>query len=383
MRFRLNFGRSLLTLLSIATMIGCGSDKPTTPVAKLIAPDTTSTAPLEASLFEEVVAPDREKLEPTKPEAIATKSESPSEPVVQSTTEAQPAPAKPKRESIYDESVPGKELIAAAVRRAKRDHKHVMVEWGGNWCGWCHRLHDLFTKNPDVRPIMMEEFELVLVDSNSNQELLAEYAGQHQVKGFPHLTVLDSDGKVLTNQDTEPLEEGNGHSPKVVSEFLKKWIPARIDAQHLLSTSLKTATEQNKRIIVRVGQPYCGWCKVLAQFMQDHEALFAKDYLDVKIDTLRMTHGAETAASYLPEGCQGDPWVVILDGTGKTLATSVGPKGNIGYPFQPEEIAHFVNMIRQTRQTLSDAELEAITADLETFRVQREKKLAEQASKKG
>ena len=285
---------------------------------------------------------------------------------------------KPKRGSIYDEKANAPELIAAAVRRAKRDHKQVLIEWGGNWCGWCHLLHGTFTKVPGVKEIVYQEFELVLIDSNTNQKLLAEYAGKERQFSYPHLTILDSDGKVLTNQNTEPLEEGKAHSPELVAKFLKDWMLPKIDAEQLVSEQFKKAKEEDKRVLLRVGNPYCGWCKVLAQFLQDHEELFAKDYIDLKIDTLRMTNGEEVAKSYRPKNAQGVPWFVILDANETVLATSVGQNGNIGYPHQPDEVAHFVQMIRETRKLITDTQLASIETDLHAFRTKRAEALAEQ-----
>ncbi len=293
-------------------------------------------------------------------------------------TAVQPAPKQPKSPSIYQTDISGKDLIAAAVRKAQRDHKHILIEWGGNWCGWCHRLHDVFLKDEVVRPIVFEEFELVLIDSNTNQELLREYGGKDRQFSYPHLTILDAEGKVLTNQNTEPLEEGRGHSSKVVAEFLSKWKPGKIDAEALLSEKLKQATDQNKRVFFQVGTPYCGWCKVLSRFMQDHEEVFAKEFVIAKVDTMRMTNGAEVAARYLPKGMQGDPWFLVLDAEGKSLASSLGPNGNIGYPGEAEGITHFMQLLRETRQTLSDAELDLIFTDLESWRIEREKKISSQ-----
>lgn len=309
----------------------------------------------------------------SKPEPAAT---TPSEPA--ESTNAEKPPAKPKRNPIYDEKANAQELIAKAVGRAKRDHKQVLIEWGGNWCGWCHLLHDTFTKVPAVAKIVYEEYELVLIDSNSNQELLKEYAGKHQVRGFPHLTVLDAEGKVLTNQDTEPLEKGKGHDPEAVTKFLSEWTLPKVDAEQLLAEQIEKAKQDDKRILFRVGDPYCGWCKVLSQFVQDHESLLAKDYVDVKIDTTRMTNGEKVAESHRPSGAQGHPWFIILDASGTVLATSVGAKGNIGYPFQPDEISHAVKMFRETRKSLSDDEIASMETDLNEFRIKREQKQAEE-----
>ncbi len=49
-----------------------------------------------------------------------------------------------KRPDIYDNKADGTAQIAEAVAQARRDHKRVLLQFGANWCIWCHRLHDLF-----------------------------------------------------------------------------------------------------------------------------------------------------------------------------------------------------------------------------------------------
>jgi thioredoxin-related protein len=272
--------------------------------------------------------------------------EKPQDPVAAATVETEkkantvPATTKTKRIPIYNEEANGKELIAAALKKAQRDHKHVLIEWGGNWCGWCYKLHDVFHKDEAVHPIVHEEFVLVLIDSVSNKELLLEYGGKNREYSFPHLTVLDEQGAVLTNQETGSLEEGPKHDPKLVSECLFKWATEKIDAETFLADALVNAAAEDKSVLVRIGTPYCGWCNVLAQFVQEHDSLIAADYVDIKIDTWRMTNGEQVAARLAPTEIDGVPRMVILDTSGKTLTSSFGPDGNIGYPFQPNEIAH-------------------------------------------
>ncbi|MBI4586811.1 MAG: hypothetical protein HY717_22580 [Planctomycetes bacterium] len=56
----------------------------------------------------------------------------------------------------------------------------------------------------------------------------------------------------------------------------------------------------------------------------------------------------------------GIPWMAILDADGKTLITSDGPKGNIGFPVEPHEIEHFLAMIRKTAKNLGADELSGL-----------------------
>ena len=70
-------------------------------------------------------------------------------------------------------------------------------------------------------------------------------------------------------------------------------------------------------------------------------------------------------ASLLKDRDGGLPWMVILDGDGNELITSVGPKGNVGCPLEPFEIEHFVDMIKQSSDA-SDDELTAISEALQS-----------------
>jgi len=44
------------------------------------------------------------------------------------------------------------------------------------------------------------------------------------------------------------------------------------------------------------------------------------------------------------------------------------------YPYQPNEIVHFITMLCDARKRLTDADLDAIAADLNAYRDKREAK---------
>lgn len=62
----------------------------------------------------------------------------------------------------------------------------------------------------------------------------------------------------------------------------------------------------------------------------------------------------------------GVPWMAILDGDGQTLTTSDGPNGNIGCPMKPEEIDHFVEMIKLSSSPTDD-ELGRVRTALDAY----------------
>ena len=92
--------------------------------------------------------------------------------------------------------------------------------------------------------------------------------------------------------------------------------------------------------------------------------VLAKEFVSLKIEADRMVGGKEILKRYqATEG--GIPWCVFLDGDGTALVTSDGPKGNVGFPAAPHEIAHFRTMLERAKRKLSDADIAALIASLE------------------
>jgi hypothetical protein len=96
----------------------------------------------------------------------------------------------------------------------------------------------------------------------------------------------------------------------------------------------------------------------------------ATDWLVCTIDVDRMKHGKEINERLMKSRSGGLPWLVILGSDGKELISSNDPKkngGNIGAPAQPDEIDHFMVMLRTTKQHASDDDLATIEGELREF----------------
>jgi len=134
--------------------------------------------------------------------------------------------SKTKRPSIYDESLNGSQQITDALKTAKEEKKHVLLQFGANWCVWCHLLHNLFTTNEIVSEKLNTDYVLVMIDVNKghNKKINTKY-GDPMRFGLPVIVVLDSDGAQLTTRSTGQLEKGKGHDPDKVLAFLEKWSP--------------------------------------------------------------------------------------------------------------------------------------------------------------
>src|SRR5204863_331901 len=94
------------------------------------------------------------------------------------TAVAQPAGHAATTTKVYDESLDARKQIADALTTAKKSGKRVLIQWGGNWCPWCIRLHQLMTTDEKIAAALMVGYEVVHVDAGKkekNVDLAAQY----------------------------------------------------------------------------------------------------------------------------------------------------------------------------------------------------------------
>ncbi|MCX2452797.1 thioredoxin family protein [Pedobacter sp. PLR] len=135
---------------------------------------------------------------------------------------------------IYNPAANAQADLDAAIAKAKKEGKHVFVQVGGNWCSWCIAFHKLVDNTPELKKLLNDNYETVLINyskENKNEAVLAklQYPGRF---GFPVFLILDGDGKLLHTQNSAYLEEGKGHSVKKVTEFLKSWNVAALKPEN-------------------------------------------------------------------------------------------------------------------------------------------------------
>ncbi len=125
----------------------------------------------------------------------------------------------------FDPTRDAEKDIQAAVTLAAQTGRRVLLDVGGEWCSWCHKLDKFFEENKDVTEFMNEHYVVVKVNyskENKNEKVLSQYP---EIKGYPHLFVLENDGSLLHSQDTGELEAGKYHDRDKVFAFLKEWAP--------------------------------------------------------------------------------------------------------------------------------------------------------------
>jgi thioredoxin 1 len=127
---------------------------------------------------------------------------------------------------IYDESADAHADIRQALATATKEHKRVILDFGGNWCGDCQVL-DIYFHDEKNRPLLESGFVLVHVDighMDKNTEIAEKY-GIPLAKGVPALAVLDAHGRALYSQRNGEFEAMRRMDESSVTEFLNKWTP--------------------------------------------------------------------------------------------------------------------------------------------------------------
>ncbi|HEX3530818.1 MAG TPA: thioredoxin family protein [Thermoanaerobaculia bacterium] len=121
----------------------------------------------------------------------------------------------PKRDPAKD--------LASAVATARQEHKKIILDVGGEWCIWCHRLDDFIAGEQTLHRYMAEHYVVVKVNFSEENPNKAFLSGFPKIDGYPHLFVLDQDGKLLHSQSTGDFELGKGYNAAAFEAFLHKW----------------------------------------------------------------------------------------------------------------------------------------------------------------
>lgn len=136
-------------------------------------------------------------------------------------------------------------------------------------------------------------------------------------------------------------------------------IAAEPSAAALLTKARAEAKQEGKNVFVIFHASWCGWChrldetfladKTMGKLMDDNFVVVHIDVLEQPAKKELENAGGEDLLKQWNGDKGGIPFMVVLSPEGDKLADSnqTGENGsNIGYPAKPEEIAHFMKMLK-------------------------------------
>ena len=282
------------------------------------------------------------------------------------------------RAPIYDEQADAAAEITAALANAKSFNRRVLIQWGANWCGWCHRLHQLFDEHHKVHVALTTEYDFVLVDVgqfDKNLDLAEQYGADLRGNGLPFLTVLDAEGQVVTHQETSSLEskeEGlqEHDADQVLGFLLQNRVEAR-KATEYLKGAKALSKSRGKSLFLHFGADWCGNCRQLERWMVDPDVapILKRNFVELKIDTEQTRGGRKLLDRSRTGEPGGIPWFGFYGTDGQLIIDSNRPSDgkNVGYPKAGENAAHFRAMLQNSGPDLTEAELDTLIAALKRY----------------
>lgn len=123
----------------------------------------------------------------------------------------------------YDPDADPAADLEAVAAEAGASGKRIILVVGGEWCSWCHILDRFVKGDPAVQTLWDRHYVTLKVHWDPDQPNEA-FLGQYpKIPGYPHIFVLDDDGRLLHSQNTAELESGDSYSPERMTAFLRRW----------------------------------------------------------------------------------------------------------------------------------------------------------------
>lgn len=128
-----------------------------------------------------------------------------------------------KTEKLFDPTRNPFDDLIIAVDEAGKSSKRIILDVGGEWCIWCHRIDAFMNNTEEIKSLLDKKFIVLKVNfskENKNEKFLSQYP---TIEGYPHFFVLEKDGSLLHSQNTGELEKDKDYDKEKFLAFLNKW----------------------------------------------------------------------------------------------------------------------------------------------------------------
>lgn len=116
--------------------------------------------------------------------------------------------------------------VAKARAQALKEHKLLLIDLGGNWCGDCRVLAGTI-ELPELKRFVDDHYVLVTVDVgrfDKNLQVPAAYGIHKRLEGVPSLLVVDPrNNKLLDEGHVSALADARHMTPQALADWLAQW----------------------------------------------------------------------------------------------------------------------------------------------------------------
>ena len=127
---------------------------------------------------------------------------------------------------LYDPALDVPAAVDAALAAAREDGKHVLIEFGADWCPDCHVLAS-YLDDPRSAAILDDSYHVVRVDVgyfDKNLETATRFGNAIAV-GIPSVVILDGQGTKLVDTAAGELADSRRYDANDIVDFLAAWQP--------------------------------------------------------------------------------------------------------------------------------------------------------------
>ena len=124
------------------------------------------------------------------------------------------ASARPPAEFVREKFDPARnpsDDLKAAIETASNENKRIILDVGGEWCGWCIYMDKFIFQHPELTKLRDENYVWLKINMSEENENVPFLGAYPEISGYPHLFVLDKTGKLLESKDRSVLEEEKGY----------------------------------------------------------------------------------------------------------------------------------------------------------------------------
>ncbi len=129
---------------------------------------------------------------------------------------------------LYNPAANAQTDIAAAIKKAKAEHKFVLIQAGGNWCKWCIEFARFAKADHAIDSVISASYvwyHLNYSKENENKAMFSKLQWPQRF-GYPVFIILNEKGERLHTQASEYLEDGkSSYNQQKVQTFLEMWSP--------------------------------------------------------------------------------------------------------------------------------------------------------------